>query len=88
MRYDRRAGVVSASGNVALMELLMSRPPINAEMLKMLRVRNVAELGMVEQTFGFRPRPMEGNIDFVNEVTLGDAMKINMGSMPTHIRDH
>ena len=74
--------------NVALMELFMSRPPINAEMLKMLRVRNVAELGMVEQTFGFRPRPMEGNIDFVNKVTLGDAMKINMGAMPTHIRDH
>ncbi len=74
--------------NVALMELLMSRPPINAEMLKMLRVRNVAELGMVEQTFGFRPRPMEGSIDFVNQVTLGDAMKINMGAMPTHIRDH
>ena len=74
--------------NVALMELFMSRPPINAEMLKMLRVRNVAELGMVEQTFGFRPRPMEGNIDFVNQVTLGDAMKMNMGAMPTHIRDH
>ncbi|MDE2938345.1 MAG: complex I NDUFA9 subunit family protein [Chloroflexota bacterium] len=74
--------------NVAMMEFFMSRPPINAEMLKMLRVRNVAELGMVEQTFGFRPRPMEGNIDFVNEVTLRDAMKINMGVVPTHIRDH
>lgn len=74
--------------NVALMELFMSRPPINAEMLKMLRVRNVAELGMVEQTFGFRPSSMEGNIGFVNQVTLGDAMKINMGAMPTHIRDH
>jgi NADH dehydrogenase len=74
--------------NVALMEFFMSRPPINAEMLKMLRVRNVAELGMVEQTFGFRPQPMEGNIGFVNEITFGDAMKMNMGSMPTHIRDH
>ncbi len=74
--------------NVALMQTFMSRPPINSEMLKMLRVRNVAELGMVEQTFGFRPRPMEGNIEFVKEVTLGDAMKINMGSMPAHIRDH
>ena len=74
--------------NVALMQLLMSRPPINSEMLKMLRVRNVAELGMVEQTFGFRPQPMEGNIGFVNEVGFGDAMKINMGAMPAHIRDH
>lgn len=74
--------------NVLLMELFMSRPPINSEMLKMLRVRNVAEPGMVEQTFGFRPGLMEGNISFVNQVTLGDAIKINLGAMPTHIRDH
>lgn len=74
--------------NAAVMQRLMSRPPINSEMLKMLRVRNVAELGMVEQTFGFRPRPMEGSIDFVNDVTFRDALKINMGNMPSHIRDH
>ena len=74
--------------NAAVMQRLMSRPPINSEMLKMLRVRNVAELGMVEQTFGFRPRPMEGSIDFVNDVTFRDALKINMGNMPAHIRDH
>ena len=74
--------------NVALMQLLMSRPPINSEMLKMLRVRNVAEVGIVEQTFGFRPKPLEGSIDFVNSITFGDALKINMGSMPSHIRDH
>ena len=74
--------------NVALLQRLMPRPPINSEMLKMLRVRNVAELGMVEQTFGFRPRPLEGSIDFVNDVTFKDALKINMGNMPSHIRDH
>ncbi len=74
--------------NVALMELVMSRPPINSEMLKMLRVRNVADPGMVEQTFGFRPNPMDGNIGFVNKVTLGDALRINLGQMPAHIRDH
>ena len=74
--------------NVALMKLLMSRPPINSEMLKMMRVRNVAEMGMVEQTFGFTPRPLDGNIGFVNDVTFSDALKINLGSMPSHIRDH
>jgi NADH dehydrogenase len=74
--------------SVALMQAFMSRPPINSEMLKMMRVRNVAEMGMVEQTFGFTPRPLEGNIGFVNNVTIGDALKINLGSMPTHIRDH
>ena len=74
--------------NVALMQVFMSRPPVNLEMLKMMRVRNVAEMGMVEQTFGFAPRPLEGNIGFVNDVTYGDALKINLGTMPPHIRDH
>ena len=74
--------------NVAIMQLLMSRPPINSEMLNMMRVRNVAELGMVEQTFGFSPARLEDSIDYVKDVTLGDALKINLGSMPSHIRDH
>ena len=73
---------------VVLMQALMARPPINSEMLNMMRVRNVAELGMVEQTFGFTPAPLESNLDFVNDITLGDALKMNLGSVPTHIRDH
>ena len=74
--------------SVALMQVFMTRPPINSEMLNMMRVRNVAELGMVEQTFGFTPVSLESNIDFVNDLSLGDALKINLGSMPSHIRDH
>ena len=74
--------------NVTLMQAVMTRPPINKEMLNMMRVRNVAELGMVEQTFGFSPAPLAGNISFVNDVSLGDAMKINLGNMPPNIRDH
>ncbi len=74
--------------NVALMQKVMSKPPITTEMLRMMRVRNVAELGMVEETFGFTPRPLEGNINFVNSITFGDALKMNLGAMPPHIRDH
>ncbi len=73
---------------VALLQKVTPRPPITTEMLRMLRVRNVAELGMVENTFGFTPRPLEGNIDFVNAITFNDALKINLGLMPPHIRDH
>ena len=74
--------------NVALMQLTMSRPPINSEMLKMMRVRNVAEVGIVEQIFGFRAENLEDNIGFVNDITWNDALKINLGTMPSHIRDH
>ena len=74
--------------NVAAMQRVMRRPPITTEMLKMLRVRNVAEPGSVEETFGFTPRRLEGNIDFVRRITWRDALKINLGAPPAHIRDH
>ena len=74
--------------NVALMELALPRSPITTEELRMLQIRNVAEPGVVEETFGFTPLPLEGNIDFVNSMSFSDALKITLGFMPSHIRDH
>jgi NADH dehydrogenase len=74
--------------NVAIMEKLLPRPPITTEELRMLPIRNVAELNTVEQTFGFTPRPLEGNIEFVKSIGFGDGLKISLGFMPAHIRDH
>jgi uncharacterized protein YbjT (DUF2867 family) len=74
--------------NVAIMEKLLPRPPITTEELRMLPIRNVAELNTVEQTFGFTPRPLEGNIDFIKSMGFGDGLKISLGFMPAHIRDH
>jgi uncharacterized protein YbjT (DUF2867 family) len=74
--------------NVALMELVLPRPPITTEELRMLQIRNVAELVTVEETFGFTPCPLEGNIDFVNTMSFADAVKVTLGFMPSHIRDH
>jgi hypothetical protein len=42
----------------------------------------------VEKTFGFMPRPVRGNIDFITRIGLVDALKMNLGFMPAHIRDH
>ncbi|MCH7621235.1 MAG: hypothetical protein IH870_04990, partial [Chloroflexi bacterium] len=50
--------------------------------------RNVTEPESVQQTFGFTPRPLEGNIDFVNSVRFRDGLSILSGFMPKHIRDH
>ena len=74
--------------NVALLQRVTPKPPITTEMLRMVRSRNVAELGIVEDTFGFTPTPLAGNINFVNSVTFNDALKINLGLTPSHIRDH
>ena len=74
--------------NVALMEKLLPRPPVTVEQLQLATNRNVTELESVQQTFGFTPRPLEGNIEFVNSVKFRDGLSILMGFMPKHIRDH
>ena len=71
-----------------VMEKVQPRPPITIDQLRMLSIRNVAEPGVVEETFGFTPRRLEGNIDFVRSVGFWDGVKITLGSMPPHIRDH
>ena len=72
----------------AIVQRLVARPPITTDELKMISIRNVAELGIVEETFGFTPRALEGNIEFVRSVGFWDGIKIAMGSMPAHLRDH
>ena len=69
-------------------QAVMPRPPITTDQIKMLGIRSVAELGEVERVFGFTPRSMEGNIDFVNSVGVADSIQMLLGSMPWRIRDH
>ena len=65
--------------NVAIMEALLPKPPIASEQLRMLPNRNVAELGAVEHSFGFTPRTLEGNIDYVKAVGVGDGIRMMLG---------
>ncbi len=71
---------------VRLMELVLSRPPATTEQLRMLPVPNVAQLDMVQKSFGFDPKPLEGNIDYIKKISLWDGLKIAFGAMPAHIR--
>ena len=64
---------------VTIMEKLTPRAPINRAMLQLVTLRNVAEPGSVERHFGFRPRPLYGNIDHVRSMTAGQAIRINLG---------
>ena len=73
---------------VAAMEVLVPRPPATREMLKVLGVDSATELDAMEKDFGLMPRPLRGNIDYVSRIGLGDALKIVLGFMPAHIRDH
>ena len=67
---------------VAIMEKLTPRAPINRAMLQLVTLRNVAEPNSVERAFGFRPRPLYGNIDHVRNITAGQALRINLGLAP------
>jgi len=68
---------------VAVMERILPRPPVTTGELKMLGIRNVSEGRDLEQAFGFTPKPLRGNIDYVNEVTFGEALRMTLGlAMP------
>ena len=72
----------------AILEALTPSPQVTPSQLKMLRLDNVTELDSVESNFGFIPRSIIGNIDYVNRIGLLDALKMNLGFIPEHIRDH
>ena len=72
----------------AVSQLLLSRSLVTTEQIKMLGIRNVAELGEVERVFGFTPKLVKGNIDYVNSVSFRNGVKMLLGRMPKTIRDH
>ena len=73
---------------VSLMEALAPRPPVTTEQLRMIAVDNVTDVESVERNFGFAPRPLRGNLDYLRDIRLRDALMINLGFMPARVRDH
>ena len=71
-----------------VMEALSPHPPVTREQLKMIAVGENTSLDSVERNFGFSPLPVRGSIDYLHKISIGDAMRMNLGYMPTHIRDH
>lgn len=67
---------------------VLPRPPLTLDQLRMLHIRNVAEPQSVEDNFGFTPKTVEGNIDYVKLLTTRDAFSVLSGQMPSRIRDH
>ena len=73
---------------VKLMEKLLPHPPATSQQLNMLEFDNIAETDTVSKEFGFSPRPLAGNIDYIRRVSFLDGVKMVLGRMPSHIRDH
>ena len=73
-------------GLVRAMEAVLPHPPATTEELRMVALPNVATLDAVPHYFGFQPRPIEGNIDYVRNISRWDGVRIAAGFTPTHIR--
>ena len=73
---------------VRVMGVLLPRPPVALQELRILNMDNATVLDAVERHFGFRPRPIEGSIEHIRRLSYGDALKATLGAFPRHIRDH
>ena len=73
---------------VRLMEMTLPHPPATLEQLKMLPVDNVPGTNRAEEMLGFKPRPLRGNIEYIKKIGFVDGLRITLGFMPRHIRDH
>ena len=61
---------------------LVPHPPITQTQLDMVNLDNIAQLDSVEKHFHFRPRPLEGNIDYISDMGRWEAMAISLGLRP------
>ena len=87
-RLKLHVPVLAMSLVVRLMEALLPKAPATTQQLRMVSVPNVAALNTVEEIFGFKPRTLEGNIEYIKGIRFLDALRIALGFMPTGIRDH
>ena len=71
---------------VRLIELVSSRPVVTTEQLRMLPVPNVTQPDSVQKVFGFKPKPLMDNIEYIKRISLWDGLRTVFGSMPAHIR--
>ena len=65
-----------------LLQLVSPHPPITRVQLDMLGMDNVAAGGSVEANFDFKPRPLEGNIDYILDMGWREALSIATGLRP------
>ena len=64
---------------VAVMQAVVPRVPITTGQLRMLGIRNVADGHDIGEAFGFTPKPLRGNIDYVKDVDFSNALRMTLG---------
>ena len=67
---------------LAIMQAILPNPPATGHQLDMLSLDNICELDSVRRHFGFPPRPLDGNIEYVRGITRMDGVKLAVGITP------
>jgi len=78
-RFKLHVPLTLMRGMVAVMERVSPNPPATLHQLRMLSVDSVTELDLVERIFGFQPRPLEGSIDYIRDISSWEALKLSLG---------
>jgi NADH dehydrogenase len=69
----------------AVLERLTPFAPVTPEQLVYATRDNIVELDAVQRHFGFTPKPMQGNLDYLQKITWRSAAKamLGLGAPPT-----
>ena len=65
-----------------LLKLTAPHPPITRVQMDMLSLDNIAAEDSVEVNFDFKPRPLQGNIDYIMSMGWREALAIATGRRP------
>ncbi len=61
------------------LSLLFPRTPLTNRHLDMLAINGLTRLEATEETYGFSPRPLAGNIEYIRRLSRWDALRIALG---------
>ncbi len=61
------------------MRTLAPHPSVTSAQLDMLNIDNLAELDSTEKHFDFQPSALEGNIDYILDLSKKDALAMSLG---------
>ncbi|MSP78416.1 MAG: complex I NDUFA9 subunit family protein [Dehalococcoidia bacterium] len=66
-------------GMAWLMGRLLPTPPVTSEQLQLLNRDNVTETDAIVKAFGFAPRPVRGNLGYLQQVRWLDGVRVLIG---------
>ncbi|MFQ5875537.1 MAG: complex I NDUFA9 subunit family protein [Dehalococcoidia bacterium] len=81
-RLKIRIPVFAIKPLMPMLGRLLPHPPITRAELDMINLDNLTELDSVEKSFGFKPRPLRDNMEYILDMARWEAAAIALGFRP------